>query len=102
MPDFEPIPVRFTVFREEYPALYDYIASLPNSRQRKRNAFLRAMEVGAEMLLSGLPPKVPAPANGAAHRPGVEAVPSIGSARVVQDSAPEVIIDAGDLTELFG
>jgi hypothetical protein len=100
MSEFEPIPVRFTVFREEYPALYDYIASLPNSRQRKRNAFLRAMEVGANALLSGLPPTVMGSANGAL--PAQAVVPSIESTKGVSNSVPDVVIDPGDLTELFG
>jgi hypothetical protein len=100
MSDFEPIPVRFTVFREENPALYDYIASLPSSRQRKRNAYLRAMEAGAEILLGGSHQTIVVPAGGAGRRQ--DSGTSLAKVPVVEDSAPEVIIDAGDLTELFG
>jgi hypothetical protein len=99
MSDFKSIPVRFTVFREEYPVLYDYMLLLPKSRNRKRNALLQTMNAGADTLLRRLPSKIQAPTDGVAHIQYVAAAPVGGNAI---DQTFQEVIDLDDLLIVFG
>jgi hypothetical protein len=87
------------VFREEYPGLYDYMVSLPKSRNRKRNALLQTMNAGADTLLRRLPPKIQTPTDGEAHIQYVAAAPAGGN---VSDQKFQVVIDPEDLFVIFG
>ena len=94
----ESTEVRCTVYKDEDPELYDFITSLPTSRYRKRAALIRLMLAGLHGTPSVPPAMVPA-------LPAAELAAVPKKDRPEPDSSAEqtaVVIDAGDLFEVFG
>jgi len=105
--DGQSIEVRCTVFRDEYPALFDYISSLPASRYRKRDALLRVMNAGIGVTVAGASGTLLAEASPIQRGPlssapvGMAQRIAVPLAETSSSLAPESI-DAGDLFEVFG
>lgn len=94
----EPITLSVTVFPEDDPALYTWVANLPKSRQRRRTLVVQALRSGVKGPAVVEVGSAPAVASvGPVEKQPSEPVPPAGRPDV---SFTQVAVE--DLTEIFG